>query len=405
LHEANVEGIVLNFRDTSERRRLEEQFMQAQKIEAIGRLAGGVAHDFNNLLTVINGYSELALDMLGTDAPLYDSVDEILKAGVRASSLTNQLLAFSRRQVLAPKVFNLNSIVSDMERMLRRLIGEDIHLVTVLYPALASVQADPGQLEQAIMNLAVNSRHAMPQGGQLTVETANVYLDDAYTRQHRMVVPGSYVMLAVSDTGLGMDEKTQARIFEPFFTTKEKGEGTGLGLSMVYGFVRQSGGHIWVYSEPGKGTTFKIYLPSIQASAAKPAKPQRPEKLAGGCETVLVVEDEEGVRKLIRSVLQQAGYTVLEAPNGAEALRLCESHSEPIDLAISDVVLPHIGGRELADALVSLRPQMNVLFMSGYTDDAVVRHGIINLAVPFLQKPFTPAALAKKVREVLNGTP
>jgi two-component system cell cycle sensor histidine kinase/response regulator CckA len=395
--------MVVNYRDTSERRRLEEQLLQSQKMEAIGRLAGGVAHDFNNLLTIINGYSALALDTLGTQSPMYDEIDEINKAGVRAASLTNQLLTFSRRQVLEPKVFNLNTIVSDMDRMLRRLIGEDIEFVTVLDPALASVRADPGHIEQAIMNLVVNSRHAMPAGGRLTIETANVDLDDAYARRHQGVVPGSYVMLAVSDTGIGMDEQTRVRIFEPFFTTKEQGEGTGLGLSMVYGFVKQSGGHIWVYSEPSKGSTFKIYLPQVRERADVIGHPQPRKPARGGSETILVVEDEESVRKLIHSILQKAGYIVLEAQNGHEALSLCESHTDPIHLLFSDVVMPQMSGPELARRLTSVRPEMNVLFMSGYTDNAVVLHGVLDAGTPFLQKPFTPAGLTSKVRDVLEG--
>jgi two-component system, cell cycle sensor histidine kinase and response regulator CckA len=404
LNDPNILALVANYRDTSERRRLEEQFLQAQKMEAIGRLAGGVAHDFNNLLTVINGYSALALDMATKDSPLYSDLQEINKAGLRAAALTNQLLAFSRRQVLEPKVLNLNTIVSDMDRMLRRLIGEDIDLVTVLDPVLGSVLTDRGQIEQAIMNLVVNSRHAMPDGGQLTIETANVELDDAYAREHSGVVPGSYVMLAVSDTGIGMDEQIQTRIFEPFFTTKQQGEGTGLGLSMVYGFLKQSGGNIWVYSEPGKGTTFKIYLPRVTERPARSSQERRPAPPLRGSEMILVVEDEEGIRKLIRSILQQAGYTVVDASNGAEALRFCETHSEPIHLMISDVVMPQMSGRELANRLASLRPEIKVLFMSGYTDNAIVRHGVLEPDTPFLQKPFTPVSLTNKVREVLEGS-
>jgi two-component system, cell cycle sensor histidine kinase and response regulator CckA len=402
LENPNIQALVVNYRDTSERRRLEEQFLQSQKMEAIGRLAGGIAHDFNNLLTIVNGYSALALDTLGKNSPLHDDIEEINKAGVRAAALTNQLLSFSRRQVLEPRVFNLNTVVSDMDRMLRRLIGEDIDLVAVLDPALESVRADRGQMEQAIMNMVVNSRHAMPRGGKLTIETANVDLDDGYSRLHQGVVPGSYVMLAVSDTGTGMDEQTQNRIFEPFFTTKQQGEGTGLGLSMVYGFVKQSDGHLWVYSEVGKGTTFKIYLPQARERPAEVSGQHQPPKPVRGSETILVVEDEEAVRKLVHSILEKAGYTVLEARNGSEALRCCEGCTEPIHLMISDVVMPQMSGRELANCLVSLRPEMKVLFMSGYTDNAVVLHGVLDAETPFLQKPFTPAGLATKVREVLE---
>jgi two-component system cell cycle sensor histidine kinase/response regulator CckA len=402
LDDPNIAAFVVNYRDTSERRRLEEQFLQSQKMEAVGRLAGGIAHDFNNLLTIINGYSALALETLEKGSTLHDDIEEINKAGVRAASLTNQLLSFSRRQVLEPRVFNLNAAVSDMDRMLRRLIGEDIDLVAVLDPALESVRVDRGQIEQAIMNLVVNSRQAMPSGGQLTIETANVDLDDAYARQHRGVAAGSYVMLAVSDTGMGMDEQTQARIFEPFFTTKKQGEGTGLGLSMVYGFVKQSGGHIWAYSEVGKGTTFKIYLPQATERAAEVIDRRQPANPVRGSETVLVVEDEEAVRKLVDSILQKAGYTVVAALNGQEALHFCQDRTDPIHLLISDVVMPQMSGRELANRLESLRPEMKVLFMSGYTDNAVVLHGVLDAETPFLQKPFTPAGLANKVREVLD---
>ena len=384
-------------------RRLEEQLLQSQKMEAIGRLAGGIAHDFNNLLTIIQGYSAVALDTVEKHSPLYDDINEVNKAALRAAALTKQLLAFSRRQVLEPKVLNLNHLVSDMDRMLRRLIGEDVDLVTILEPTLESVRADPGQIEQTIMNLAVNSRHAMRQGGRLTIETANVELDDAYARIHEGVVAGTYVMLAVSDTGTGMDEETKRSIFEPFFTTKTPGEGTGLGLSMVYGFVKQSGGTIWVYSEPGKGSTFKIYLPRVEQRPNVISQPQ-PAKPALGFETILVVEDEEGVRKLIASILVKNGYTVLQARDGNEALSLCEAHTDPIQLLFSDVVMPQMSGPELAVRLASLQPEMKVLFMSGYTDNPVVLHGIIDADMPFLHKPFTPAGLTEKVREVLAKT-
>jgi len=388
-------------RDITGRKHLEAQFLQAQKMEAIGRLAGGVAHDFNNLLTVINGYSSQALDALSPSEPLRQDIEEINKAGERAATLTRQLLAFSRRQMLTTRVLDLNVIVLDMDRMLRRVLREDVELVTALEPALDAVHADPGQIEQVIMNLAVNARDAMPAGGRLLIETGNVELDDAYARQDRVMVPGRYVMLAVSDTGCGMDEETQANIFEPFFTTKPQGEGTGLGLSTVFGIVKQSGGNIWVYSEPGKGTSFKIYFPRV---ALRPESVGRrlATKPAAGSETVLVVEDEDGVRKLIRSVLKRAGYTVLEARGGGEALLLCQSHWSTIHLLLTDLVMPQMGGRELAKRIAALRPEIKLLFMSGYTDNAIVQQGVLDRETPFLQKPFTPAALAGKVRETLD---
>jgi two-component system cell cycle sensor histidine kinase/response regulator CckA len=391
-------------RDITGRRQLEDQFRQSQKMEAIGRLAGGVAHDFNNLLTVINGYSAQALDTLREGDPLRQEVEEINKAGERAASLTRQLLAFSRRQMLTPRVLTLNAIVSDMERMLRRILGEDVALVTRLDPSLESVHADPGQIEQVLLNLAVNARDAMPEGGRLLIETANVELDDTDARQLRGAVPGPYAMLAVSDTGCGMNAETQARIFEPFFTTKAPGVGTGLGLSTVFGIVKQSGGTIWVYSEPGKGATFKVYFPRVALQPESVA--QRPVvKPAQGTETVLVVEDEDGVRKLIRSVLKRAGYTVLEARGGREALLLCQSHSGPVHLVITDVVMPLMSGRELVNHLTALRPEIKLLFISGYTDDATVQHGVHSPQTPFLQKPFTPGALTGIVRETLDTEP
>ncbi len=403
LDDPHIHALVVNYRVIGEHKKLEEQLLQSQKMEAIGRLAGGIAHDFNNLLTIINGYSELALNTVGKQSPVYDDIEEINKAGMRAASLTTQLLAFSRRQVLEPTVLNLNSIVSDMHRMLRRLIGEDINVVTVLDPALESVRADRGKIEQMIMNLVVNSSHAISGGGRVTIETANVDLDDAYARQHQGVVPGRYVMLTVSDTGAGMDEQTVARIFEPFFTTKEHGKGTGLGLSIVYGFVKQSGGNIWVYSEPGKGSTFKVYLPRVKKHADTITRPRAVKPILGS-ETIVVVEDEESVRKLIRSVLTKLGYTVVEARDGQEALALCKNQSHPIHLLLSDVIMPNLSGPELAARITSLRPELKVLFMSGYTDNAVVLHGVLEAGTPYLQKPFTPAGLTSKVREVLEGT-
>jgi two-component system, cell cycle sensor histidine kinase and response regulator CckA len=389
-------------RDITARKRLEEQLLQAQKMEAIGRLAGGVAHDFNNLLTVINGYSANVLENLPAQDPLFQELEEICKAGERAAALTRQLLAFSRRQVLTPRVLDLNIVVAEMDRMLRRLLGEDIHLVTTLDRSLASVYADPGQMEQVIMNLAVNARDAMPRGGRLLIETTNVELDSAYEQQRSGVVPGSYVMLAVSDNGCGMDQNTQARIFEPFFTTKPPGQGTGLGLSTVFGIVQQSGGHIWVYSELGQGTTFKVYMP-VSRAKPQPEKTRIAAKPATGSETILVVEDEDGVRNLIRTVLKRAGYQVMDARHGEEALQLAESHAGSIDLVMTDVVMPQISGRELATRLSALHPESRLLFMSGYTDSSVVQqHGFLDPQTPFLQKPFTPAVLTGKVREILD---
>ncbi|HWP34099.1 MAG TPA: PAS domain-containing protein, partial [Thermodesulfobacteriota bacterium] len=388
--------------DITRRVQLEEQLRQSQKMEAIGRLAGGIAHDFNNILTAITGYSELLLGRLEEGDPLRRHALEIHRAAERAASLTRQLLAFSRRQVLRPTVVDLNAVVSNMDGMLRRLIGEDIELRTLPAADLGWVRADTGQLEQAILNLAVNARDAMPQGGKLTIETANVELDEAYAQRHAPVVPGRYVLLAVSDTGCGMDPETRARIFEPFFTTKERGKGTGLGLATVYGIVKQSGGYIWVYSEPGHGSTFKIYLPRVEAAPAPlPPPPARPP--APGRETVLLVEDEDAVRTLARQVLEQHGYRVLEAAGAADALALVEWHRGSIDLLLTDVVMPGMSGRELAERFAAARGAVKVLYMSGYTDSAIVHHGILDPGTAFLQKPFSPAALAGKVRDVLDA--
>ncbi|HEV7684382.1 MAG TPA: response regulator [Pyrinomonadaceae bacterium] len=381
----------------------EEQLRQSQKLEAIGQLAGGIAHDFNNLLTVITGYSELTIKRLPTEDRLRQNVEEIKKAGDRAAGLTRQLLAFSRKQVLQPKVLNLNGVVSELEKMLRRLIGEDIGLRTVLESDLGSVKADPGQIEQIIMNLAVNARDAMPQGGKLTIETTNIYLDENYARNHIAVIPGPYVMLAVSDTGSGIDSVTQARIFEPFFTTKEAGKGTGLGLSTVYGIVKQSGGNIWLYSEVGQGTTFKVYLPRVDEGAEEYKRSAESEETFQGAETILVAEDEEMVRKLAVQVLEMHGYRVLEAANGGAALLICERHKEPIQLLITDVIMPEMSGRELAERLAQLRPEMKVLYMSGYTDNAIVHQGVLDDGANFIQKPFPTEALARKVRDVLDA--
>lgn len=390
--------------DVTERRALEEQLMHSQKMEAVGRLAGGVAHDFNNLLTVIKGYSELMLNELTTKDPMHSEVEEILRAAERAASLTRQLLAFSRRQVLEPKVLDLNAVIGNMQKLLKRLLGEDVELRVALDSSLGHVKADPGQVEQVIMNLAVNARDAMPRGGKLTLETRNHVIDETYAREHATVLAGRYAMIAVSDSGIGMDAETASHIFEPFFTTKEMGKGTGLGLSTVYGIVKQSGGYIWVYSEPERGTTFKIYLPIVEASHpdADGAKPVLTPTYRG-TETVLLVEDEDGVRALIKEVLQRHGYKVLDTSNGGEALLACEQHESEINMLLTDVVLAQVSGTELARRLAPLRPKMKVLFISGYTEEAIIHQGVLEKGTAFLQKPFTPNVLARKVREVLDG--
>ncbi len=383
-------------------RQSEEQLRQAQKMEAVGRLAGGVAHDFNNLLTAIIGYSDILLNGLGESDPWRPDILEIKKAGERAATLTSQLLAFSRKQVLQPKVLDLNEVVTDMDKMLQRLIGEDIDLITLPDPALGRVKADPGGIEQIILNLAVNARDAMPEGGKLTIETANVDLDESYARGHVTVQPGPYVMLAVSDNGMGMSPETQAHIFEPFFTTKEKGKGTGLGLSTIYGIVKQSGGNIWVYSELGGGTTFKIYLPRVE-EALTPVETSTPEDASRqGSETILLVEDDEVIRKLVSVILHDHGYTVLVARNGSEALKISEQHLDPIHLMLTDVVMPQMTVRELTQRLAEMCPQTRVLYVSGYTDEAIVHHGVLDEGMYFMQKPFTAVALLRKVREVLD---
>ncbi|HEV7745398.1 MAG TPA: PAS domain S-box protein [Pyrinomonadaceae bacterium] len=382
----------------------EEQLRQSQKLEAVGQLAGGVAHDFNNLLTVITGYSDLTLKKLAQGDPARGNVEEIKKAGERAASLTRQLLAFSRKQVLQPKVLNLNAIVSDVDKMLRRLIGEDIDLLTILEPGLGKINADPGQIEQVVLNMVVNARDAMPLGGKITIETSNVYLDNEYGRSHTAIRPGNYVMLAFSDTGTGMDAATQAHIFEPFFTTKGQGKGTGLGLSTVYGIVKQSEGNVWVYSEVGQGTTFKVYLPRVDDAAPIETDSETAVNMKRGRETVLLAEDEEPVRRLTKTILESNGYQVLEAMSGAQALSIYKDHAGPVNLIVTDVVMPRMGGRELAESLKTLSPKIKVLYVSGYTDDAIVRHGLLDQKMAFLQKPFTPDALLRKVREVLDGT-
>jgi GAF domain-containing protein/CheY-like chemotaxis protein len=380
----------------------QDQLTQARKMEAVGRLAGGVAHDFNNLLTIMIGRSHMLLRRLGPQDPSRQEIELLQQTAGRAADLTRQLLAFSRKQVLQPRVLDLNAVVSHMGTMLRRLVGEDIALVTALDPAVGRVKVDPSQVQQIIMNLIANARDAMPWGGRLTIETADADLDAAYARRHVGVLPGPYVMLAVSDTGVGMDPETQARVFEPFFTTKGPGQGTGLGLATVYGVVKQSGGHIWVYSEPGQGTTFKIYLPRVEETVEPATGGTGLAEPAQGHETVLVVEDEGAVRELTRDLLRANGYTVLEARHGREALRIGEQHPGPIHLMLTDVVMPEMSGRELAEKLVPFRPAMAVIYMSGYTDTAVVHHGVLDPGTVFLQKPFTPDALARKVRQVLD---
>jgi two-component system cell cycle sensor histidine kinase/response regulator CckA len=384
-------------------RQTEEQFRQAQKMEAVGRLAGGVAHDFNNVLSVILSYGEMMLEALKEDDPMHGDVEEVLKAAKRAADLTKQLLMFSRQQVLEPKVLDLNEVLGGMAKMLRRLVGEDVELSMATAAALGTVRADRGSIEQIVMNLAVNARDAMPRGGKLTIETANVVLDEAFAREHLGAKAGPAVLLAVSDSGTGMDRATQARIFEPFFTTKEQGKGTGLGLSTVFGIVQQSGGSIWVYSEVGVGSTFKVYLPVTgTGTVAEPHATQPPATLRGS-ETILLVEDEEQVRAVARGILKRQGYRVVVAQSAGEALLLCESHEGAIDLLLSDVVMPRMSGPELARRLAALRPGMKILCMSGYTDDAVVRHGALEAGIAFIQKPFTPDSLTRKVRDVLDA--
>jgi PAS domain S-box-containing protein len=389
------------FDNITERRKLEEQLRQSQKMEAVGLLAGGIAHDFNNLLMVINGYAELLQNRIDEKSPLRVNVDEIRHAGDRAASLTRQLLAFSRRQVLQPKVLDLNGVISHLGTMLQRLIGEDLELRMLLRQDLGTVLADPGQIEQVLLNLVVNARDAMSTGGKLILETDNVVLDETFAKEHPAVVPGPHVLLAVSDTGAGIPGEIRERIFEPFFSTKERGKGTGLGLSTVYGIIKQSNGYISVWSEVGKGTTFKIYLPRVEGedqalSSASPAASLQ------GDETVLVVEDESAVQVVIERVLSGNGYRVLLACEGSEALRVSGEHEGTIDLLITDVVMPGMGGREVASRLETSRPGLRVLFMSGYTDDAISHRGILETGLKFLQKPFTTDALLRKVREALE---
>jgi len=402
LDDPLVQGVVINARDVTERKSLERQLLQAQKMEAVGRLAGGVAHDFNNVLTAILGYTGLLLDGLPTLSPLRPDLEEIRKAAERATGLTRQLLAFSRKQVLEMRVLDLNQLVVDMDRLLGRLLGEDIDVLTNLDPTLGAVRVDLSQLEQVVVNLAVNARDAMPHGGRLMIETRNAELDDSYAREHAPVQPGRYVMLALSDTGTGMTPETMSHVFEPFFTTKEAGKGTGLGLSTVYGIVKQSGGYVWCYSEPGHGTSFKVYLPRVDEPIDRlPARAAtRPTH---GSETILLVEDESELRALARRVLDKHGYTVLDADSAGAAMALERDHTGPIHLLLADVVLPGASGRMLADELLTRRADLKVLFMSGYTEDAIVHRGVLAANTAFIQKPFSADGLAAKVREVLDG--
>ena len=406
LHDARgqILGAICMSLDVTDRKQLEEQFRQSQKMEAVGRLAGGIAHDFNNLLMVIQGYADLLAERLPAGDPLRRNAEQIQTAAQRATSLTRQLLAFSRKQIMAPSVISIESVVSEMEKILRRLIGEDIELETHAEADLWLVKADRSQIEQVIMNLAVNARDAMPNGGRLMIETANVELDSACSQHTVVMEPGKYVMLAVTDNGCGMDAHTQAHLFEPFFTTKEKGKGTGLGLATVYGIVKQSGGYIWVYSEPGRGTTLKVYLPRIAEGAVQSKTKEddgKAEARQQGSETVLLVEDEEGVRQLAREYLETNGYKVIQAADGHAALELAGMYDGPIHLLMTDIVMPGINGRELAERITRIRPGIKILYMSGYTDQAVVHHGMLNSGYVLLQKPFTMAALACKLREIL----
>ena len=398
------DGFEVFAEDVTERRILERQLRMAAKMEAVGRLSGGIAHDFNNLLGVIIGYSQVLKRKLEPDSSFREYADQIEKAGQRAVSLTRQLLAFSRQQILSPAVLDLNTLVSDMEKMLPRLIGEDIALRLRLAPDLGRVKADHGQIEQIVMNLAVNARDAMPDGGHLTVETANTELDEAYARQHAGAKPGRYVLLAVSDSGIGMNAETIARIFEPFFTTKEVGKGTGLGLATVYGVVKQSGGYIWVDSEPGRGASFQIFLPRVDEDMPAPAENPPVETSLTGTETVLLVEDAEPLRKLAQSFLVEHGFRVLPAANGEQAIEVAKNSPRPIDLVLTDVVMPGMNGRALAEQLLPLHPDLRILYMSGYTDSFIAGHGVLEPGTHLLHKPFTEQALLRKVRQVLDVT-
>ena len=389
--------------DVTQHKKTEEQFWLAQKMEAIGRLAGGVAHDFNNLLSVINGYSDLAMHRLSQNHMLQKDLSMIFQAGKKAEALTRQLLAFSRRQVMQPRIIDLNILIDDLEKMLKRLIEEDIQLITQKDPDLGAVKADPTQIEQVLLNLAVNSRDAMPQGGKLIIETSNVLLSSDLVHERVTMAAGPYVLIVVTDTGVGMDEQTMANIFEPFFTTKEKGKGTGLGLSTVYGIIKQSGGYIWVYSEPGKGTTFKIYLPQVIEEVEDIVIQRSPPETLKGKETILLVEDDQGVRDVSEMILREFGYQVLKAENGEEALQVIEKNGKEIQLMITDLVMPGMSGKELTDRLSGLENGFKVLYLSGYTDEAIVHHGILDKGINFLAKPFGTEELLRKVREILDN--
>jgi nitrogen-specific signal transduction histidine kinase/ActR/RegA family two-component response regulator len=397
-------GILARVRLEEKRQQLEEQYYQTQKMEALGRLTAGVAHDFNNLLTTINGFAGLIQAELRPDDPLKELVDTILRSSQRAASLVRQLLAFTRKQIIQPQVLDLNMVVAEMDKMLQRVISEDIDLKTILTPDLWPVKVDPTQIEQVIINLAVNARDAMPGGGQLTIETANVIIDDNYVAGHLGTQPGRYVVLALSDTGCGMSYEVKARIFEPFFTTKEVGRGTGLGLATVFGIVKQSGGDIWAYSEENIGTTFKIYLPCVEEKISMSADhPEIRPEMSVGRETILLVEDDGGIRELLRQMLPKLGYTLLEAGNGQEALQLVAHYPDPIHLLLTDVVMPGMSGKTLAEELFRTRRDLKTLFMSGYTDEAIAQHGVLDPGAIFIQKPFSPIALAAKIRSVLDN--
>ncbi|RME19044.1 MAG: response regulator, partial [Deltaproteobacteria bacterium] len=396
-----VDMVVEFLRDITDKKRLEVQLLQAQKMEAVARLAGGVAHDFNNLLSVIIGRADMLMNELDGDSPLRKDIREILDAGRRAERLTRQLLTFSRRQVLQPEIIDLNEVVRGLSDFIARVLGEDVNVEFFTDAQLGGIRADLSQLEQVLMNLVVNARDAMPEGGKLTIETANVELDEQYARSHADVVPGRYVMLAVSDTGIGMDEQTQQKIFEPFFTTKEEGRGTGLGLATVYGIVRQCGGYIWVYSEPGKGTTFKIYFPAVDMSEKR--KAAEFGEIPRGSETVLVVEDDDAVRRFLEKALQSLGYEPLIAAGAEQALELVRESASPPELLLTDVVLADDDGRRLAERLCSEHPGLKVLFISGYTTNGIVHNGMLDEGINFLPKPFSLMALARKMREVLDG--
>lgn len=400
-------GTIVNYvsmnRDVTKQVALESQLRQALKMEAVGTLAGGVAHDFNNLLTTILGYADFAMGGLKKDSSLYGEIEEIRKAGEKAAALTRQLLAFSRKQIIQPRVLIINNTVDEMRKMLKRLIREDVEITTALFPELWPVKLDPGQLEQVIMNLVINARDAMPTGGQLIIETANMELDIDYFQDHGVEEkPGSYVMVAVTDTGIGMDEQIQSRVFEPFFTTKEKGHGTGLGLSTVYGIVKQNAGHVWIYSEPGKGTTFKVYFPRADADRSHDIEEKFDENLFKGSETILLVEDNVSLLKITKKMLEQFGYRVLTAENGEKALEISGMHEGPIHIVLTDVVMPTMGGSDMAKKIQIKRPEIKVIYMSGYTDNSIANYGILNKDLEFLQKPFVSKDLGRKIKKVLT---